>query len=100
MTRPADLPTARARLAALLPQLRERYAVRSLAVFGSYARGEQTPQSDLDVLVTFDRMPDLYSFVELGLDLEEAVGVRVDVVTEGGLKPWARPSALRDRVPV
>ena len=100
MTRPTDLAAARARLAELLPEFRRRYAVRSFWVFGSYARGEQTAESDLDVMVDFERTPDLYAFVELGLDLEEALGMKVDVVTRDGLKPRARPSVLRDLVPV
>ncbi len=100
MTRPTDLATARTRLGALLPEFQERYAVRSFSIFGSFARGEQTPESDLDVLVDFDRMPNLYDLVGLGLDLEEALGMKVDVVTRDGLKARARPSILRDLVPV
>lgn len=100
---PVTAPTTdevRARLAALLPELRERYAVRSLSIFGSYARGEQTPESDLDVLVDFDKTPNLYELVGLGLDLEEALGMKVDVVMREGLKPRIAPSVLRDLMPV
>ncbi len=100
MSTPPDTETVRARLRALLPDLRARYAVRSLAIFGSYARGEQTPESDLDVLVEFDRAPDLYAFVELGLDLEEALGLTVDIGTQENLKPRALPTVLHDLVPV
>lgn len=42
-----------------LPELREQYHVKSLGIFGSYARGEQRRRSDLDVLVEFDRPPSL-----------------------------------------
>ena len=92
-----DLASARARIAALLPGLREQYAVRSLFIFGSYARGEQTPESDL---VEFDETPDLFELVGLGLDLGDALGVRVDVVMRDGVKPHALPSVLRDLVPI
>ena len=95
-----DLASARARIAALLPGLRQQYAVRSLFIFGSYARGEQTPESDLDVLVEFDETPDLFELVGLGLDLGDALGVRVDVVMRDGVKPHALPSVLRDLVPI
>ncbi|MDT0630125.1 nucleotidyltransferase family protein [Rubrivirga sp. S365] len=81
MPAPPTTDAVRARLAALLPELRERYGVRALAIFGSYARGEQTAESDLDVLVEFDRTPSLYAFVGLGLDMEEAMGLKVDLAT-------------------
>lgn len=90
----------RARLAALLPELRARYRVRSLALFGSYARGEQTPESDLDLLVEFDRVPDLYAFGTLALDLEDALGLRVDLFTRSTLKPRMVPRVDRDLVRV
>lgn len=48
-----------------LPVLRERYAVRSLALFGSYVRGQARPRSDLDALVEFDETPSLCQFGEL-----------------------------------
>ena len=48
-----------------LPELAAEYHVRTLEVFGSYVRDEQTPESDLDVLVTFDKTPDLLKFINL-----------------------------------
>ena len=100
MPAPPTTESVRARLAALLPALRERYEVRSLALFGSYARGEQTAESDLDVLVEFDRTPDLYQFVGLGLDLEEALGLRVDLATRPVRAPRFERAVERDLVPV
>lgn len=100
---PTTVPSTdeiRARLAALLPELRERYTVRSLFIFGSYARDEQTPESDLDLLVDFDETPNLYELVGLGLDLEEALGMKVDIVMREGLKPRVASSVLRDLRPV
>ena len=90
----------RARLAALLPELRERYTVRSLSIFGSYARGEQTSESDLDLLVEFDRVPDLYAFGSLVLDIEEALGVQIDLFTRSTLKPRMVPRVDRDLLSV
>ena len=100
MTRPTDLATARTRLGALLPEFQERYAVRSFSIFGSFARGEQTPESDLDVMVDFDRMPNLYDLVGLRLDMQDALGIDVDLIMRDGVKPHALPSILRDLVPV
>lgn len=70
-----------------LPELRERYSVASLALFGSYVRHEQRPDSDLDLLVTFDETPGLLKFVELEDALSDLLGVNVDLVVEDALKP-------------
>ncbi len=96
MPTPPTTDAVCARLAALLPDLRARYGVRALALFGSYARGEQTPESDLDVLVDFDKVPDLYTFGNLALDLDEAMGLGVDVFMRSTLKPRMVGSIERD----
>ena len=100
MPTPPDTDTIREKLAALLPGLQARYGVRALSIFGSYARGEQTAESDLDVLVDFEKMPDLYTFGNLALDLEEALELDVDVCTRSMLKPRIAPRILRDLVAV
>ncbi len=71
-----------------LPELRQRYGIRSLAVFGSYARGEQRRSSDLGLLVEFDdRALSLFDFVEVENYLSDLLGVKVDLVEKGTLKP-------------
>lgn len=65
--------------------LRERFGVRSLAIFGSYARGEAKEGSDLDILVEFER-PVGWEIADLHRYLEELLGMRVDLVTPGALK--------------
>ena len=67
--------------------LRERFAVRRLGLFGSFARGEQSDASDLDVLVEFDSPVDFFKFIELSEHLEALTGMKVDLVTQGALKP-------------
>jgi uncharacterized protein len=84
----------------MLPELREKYGVQSLALFGSYARGEQTPESDLDLLVDLDPVPGLFTFVELIYELEDALGVTVDLFTDGSLKPRLKERILNSLVPV
>jgi len=64
--------------------LRERFGVKRLAIFGSYARGEATPVSDVDILV--DLEPIGWEVVDLHDYLEALLGVRVDLVTEGALR--------------
>ena len=77
-----------------LPELRERYGVKSLRIFGSYARGEQTPESDVDILVELEK-PIGLRFFELWDYLESILGARVDLLTPGALR---RKPRLQQRV--
>lgn len=71
-----------------LPELREKYKVRSLGVFGSYVRGQQRRRSDLGVLVELDDDTlSLLKFIELEHYLSDLVGVKVDLVEKSTLKP-------------
>ena len=70
-------------------ELREKYGVKEIGIFGSYIRGEATEESDLDILVSFekDAKMDLLKFVELEYYLSELVGIKVDLVMKSALKP-------------
>lgn len=83
-----------------LPKLAREYHVRSLEVFGSYVRNEQTPESDLDVLVTFDKTPGLFRYIELENFLSDMLGIKVDLVMKSSLKPRIGQNILREAVPV
>lgn len=69
------------------PRLRQEYQVNQIGLFGSYVREEQTPNSDLDLLVTFSTKPSLFRFIELENYLSELLEVKVDLVMESALKP-------------
>ncbi len=73
---------------------------RDVRVFGSVARGEERPDSDVDLLVTLDPGRTLLDLARLELELEELLGRPVDVVTADGLREPVRGAALRDAVPV
>ena len=81
-------------------ELVQRFGVRSLALFGSLAREEARPDSDVDVLVEFDGPTTFDGHVGLLVYLEDLLGRRVDVVTAKGLKPRMRPLIDRDLVRV
>lgn len=83
-----------------LPDLAEKYHVRTLEVFGSYVRDEQTPESDLDVLVTFDKVPSLLKLIDLEYHLGDLLGIKVDLVMKSSLKPRIGQNILREAVPV
>jgi len=91
------LPTLRQRL----PELRERYGVRALWLFGSYVRGEQRRRSDLDVLVEFDDRPlSLLQFIALQHYLSDLLQVKVDLVEKETLKPAIGRQILSEAIPV
>jgi len=68
-------------------------------IFGSFARGEDTSESDVDILVLFDHSKPigLIHYAKMWRDLEERVGRKVDFVEEGSLMPFAVESANRDK---
>jgi predicted nucleotidyltransferase len=66
--------------------LEQRFRVRQLALFGSYARGDQNPESDVDILVDVDPTIGL-DFVSLAEQIEKLLGLRVDLVSRRAVKP-------------
>lgn len=90
----------RRRLHELRPLLQEEYQVDSIAIFGSYVREQQRPNSDLDVLVTFSTPPDLFQFIRLEDFLSDELGVQVDLVMKDTLKPRIGEQILHEAVPV
>lgn len=83
-----------------MPKLAQRYRVKSLGVFGSYVRREQTRRSDLDILVEFERAPDLFQFMELEEYLAKQLGVKVDLVPRHALRGEIGERILREVVTV
>jgi predicted nucleotidyltransferase len=75
------------KLQAELPNIKSRYNVVTLEVFGSFVRGEQKIKSDLDILVTFSKSPSLFKFIELEDYLSKILGLKVDLVMKSSLKP-------------
>lgn len=72
-----------------------RYALTSMAVFGSTARGENRPDSDVDIMVEFDTTKD-YDFLELAEELERMLGRKVDLTTRKAVRPWYMEHIQRD----
>ena len=69
------------------------HGVSQILVFGSYATGNSTPGSDLDLIVSFHSRKDLYDMGGMREDLIEALGIRVDLLSEGAISPY-----LKDRI--
>lgn len=106
MTPPPDRPLAAISLEGLRTRRREivdlaaRRGAHAVQVFGSVARGEQRPGSDIDLLVEFEPGRSLFDLGGLICDLEDLLGGPVDVVTEDELRPLVRERVLSDAVPL
>jgi predicted nucleotidyltransferase len=81
-------------------ELRDRFGVTELSLFGSVARDEACDTSDVDVLVSFAVTPSFTAFMDLKHELEERLGTRVDLVTRAALKPRVRPHVEREALRV
>ncbi len=77
-----------------------RHGVESVAVFGSRARDEAGPSSDVDLLVRFEPGRTLLDVVALKIELEELLGCPVDLVTDGALSPYLRERVLATAKPL
>ena len=88
------------RLQAAGASLKRKYGVRSLALFGSIARGDDHEGSDVDVLVTFEDAATFDAFMGLKLDLEDLFGRPVDLGTPETLRPEMRGAVERDLIHV
>lgn len=94
------LEEMRARLRAHLPELEADYGVRSLALFGSWVRHQERADSDLDVLVSFNKVPGLIRFSRLENELSDLLGLKVDLVPRDALKPRIGERILREAVTI
>ncbi len=99
-SKPGSLRHIRDHLQEAFPSLREQYGVGQLAVFGSWARGEQSADSDLDVLVEFERAPTIFGFMELREELSELLLLRVDLVSRKSLRGRRGERILREAIPL
>ncbi|MEM1990998.1 MAG: nucleotidyltransferase family protein, partial [Candidatus Bathyarchaeia archaeon] len=62
-------------------ELRNRFKVKEIGIFGSFVRGEQGKRSDIDILVDFEEPPSLFEFMDLEDYLSKLLGLKVDLVT-------------------
>lgn len=77
-----------------------RYGARNVRIFGSAARGDASPSSDVDFLIEMEEGRSLLDLVGLWQDLEELLGCKVDVVEQEGLHWYIRDKVLKEAVPL
>ena len=81
-----------------LPYLKQNFKVKSIGIFGSYAREEQTETSDIDMLVEFEAPVGFIKFMELENYLSDRIDAKVDLVTPDALKPLIKPQIIAEAI--
>jgi len=77
-------------------ELKERYGVKEIAIFGSFVRGEAKEGSDLDILVEFDKVPDLLKFIEVEEYIESLLGIKVDLVRKSVIRKEIKDKVMKN----
>lgn len=78
--------------------LEQTYKVKNIGIFGSYAKGYTSKDSDIDILVDFYEIPDIFNFIRLEYFLKKILGKKVDLVTRKALKPLIKNEILKDTI--
>ena len=78
----------RTRITEEIAQVLKEQGATKVAIFGSYARGEQRPDSDIDVIVEFSETKSLLELVKIERGLSETLGIKVDLLTEKSISPY------------
>lgn len=93
-----DLKDITGRIRRIKPLLSQEYKVKDIGVFGSYVRGEQKEDSDLDVLVEFRERVGFFKFLELEEYLQNLLKIKIDLVSRKALKPRIGRNILNEVV--
>lgn len=86
------------KLKGLKPEIEQRYKVNEIGIFGSYSRNEQTEDSDIDILIDYERGMTIFKFCELENWLSDILGKKVDLVMKKALKPRIGKRILKEVV--
>ncbi len=79
-----------------LPELKRDYSLRKIGVFGSYSTGSQSSKSDVDILVEFEKTPDIFEFIALKNALSALLSKKIDLVTMNSLRKEYADRVLRE----
>ena len=78
--------------------IQKQFGIKSLGLFGSYAKGNADKKSDIDMLVEFSKTPTMFKFIRLERKLSKILGIKVDLVTRNALKPLIKESILQETI--
>ncbi len=83
----------------IIPLLKEAGVLRS-SLFGSYVRGEQAEESDIDILIEFPKGKSLLDLIDLEMKLEQALGKKVDLLTYNSISPYIKEYIQKDQLQI
>jgi len=83
-----------------IKKVAQKYGASNIRVFGSISRGEEAPESDIDLLVDFEADRSLFDLVRLKLELEELLGYKVDLVTEKAMHRLISSRVIKEAIPL
>jgi len=75
-----------------------KYGIKKAFLFGSYARGEGTPESDLDLIVEFPEGTSLFDHISIENELSETLDIKVDLLSKNGISPYFKDEIMKDAV--
>ena len=84
----------------LKPELKKKYSVKEIGIFGSVVRNKQKRRSDIDIAVEFNTVPDLITFIDIETFLEKKLGRKVDLVRKKSIRPELKEIILNEMVAV
>ena len=94
------LDELRAELRLLMPTLKKRFKIETIDIFGSYARNEQSEESDVDILVTYSQMVSFFTVYDLKTYLQRKLRVKVDIISKKFLNPYLKNQVLQEAISV
>ena len=83
-----------------MPILEEKYHVKTIEIFGSYVRGEQSRKSDLDLLIMFSQPYSLWELLDVKEFLSKKLRLKVDLVPKDSIKPVLKEQIIQEAIPV
>ncbi len=75
-----------------------KHGIKKILVFGSYARNEATPKSDLDLIVEFPEGTSLLDHVGIEIELSEALNMKIDLLSQNGISPYIKNQVLKEAI--
>jgi predicted nucleotidyltransferase len=93
-----NLDSIKKKIEIVKPELVNQFHLSQISIFGSYVRGEEKPESDIDILVSFSILPSLFEFIDLQIYLSDLLGKKVDLVILEDLKPRISETILREKI--
>ena len=75
-----------------------KYGIKKILIFGSYARNEATPNSDLDLIVEFPEGTSLLDHIGIEFELSEALNMKIDLLSQNGISPYIKDQIMKEAV--